>query len=84
MTRFENESFKQNSSWYIAITVLRILWLRDNEQETWDKLNKLMDHLDDNMELDKTVTSLLKFINDTCGLTQFTEKEILHVIGNEI
>ena len=43
-----------------------------------------MDHLDDKMELDKTVASLLKFINDTCGLTQFTEKEILHVIGNEI
>ena len=84
MTRFENESFKQNSSWYNAITVIRILWLRDNEQETWDMLDKLMDHLDDNIELDKTVNTLLKFIHNTCGLTQFTEKEILHVIGNVI
>ena len=45
-------------------------------------LDILMDHLGDLKEEDKIMTGVVDFIRNHCKLTQFTEKEILHVMGN--
>ena len=61
---------------------LRVLWLKDNDQKTWNLLNILMDHLEDNVEEDKIWKDVIDFIRNHCKLTQFSEKEIRHVMGN--
>ena len=61
---------------------LRVLWLKENDPKTWKMLDILMDHLGDLKEEDKIMTGVVDFIRNHCKLTQFTEKEILHVMGN--
>ena len=68
--------------WYNAIMTLRVLWLKENDPKTWKMLDILMDHLGDLKEEDKIMTGVVDFIRNHCKLTQFTEKEILHVMGN--
>ena len=80
--RFEKEDFKSSSSWYNSIMVVRILWLKEHDLETWDQVNKLLHHVDNNKEEDKITTSIIYFIHNICNLTQFTEEDILVVIGN--
>ena len=80
--RFEKEDFKSSSSWYNSIMVVRILWLKEHDLETWDQVNMLLHHVDNNKEEDKMATSIIYFIHNICNLTQFTEKDILDVIGN--
>ena len=62
--------------------VLRILWLKENKPETWKLLDMLMDHLEEQKEESKRKNAVVDFIHNHCKLTQFTEKEIRHVIGN--
>ena len=62
--------------------MLRILWLKDNDPDTWKQLNMLMDHSDYNNEVDTIVAGVIDFLHNTCKLTQFTRQEILHVMGN--
>ena len=62
--------------------VVRILWLKEHDLETWDQVNKLLHHVDNNKEEDKITTSIIYFIHNICNLTQFTEEDILVVIGN--
>ena len=79
--RFIIEDYKATCPSYNAIMVLRVLWLRDNQPETWKLIDMLMDHLDDDKELTKTKIGVIDFIRGHCKLTQFSEKEILHVMG---
>ena len=79
--RFVIEDYKATCPSYNAIMVLRILWLRDNQPDTWKLIDMLMDHLDDDKELTKTKIGVIDFIRGHCKLTQFSEKEILHVMG---
>ena len=80
--RFEKEDFKSSSDWYNSIMVIRILWLKEHDIETWDQVNMLMHHVNNNKEEDKMTTSIIEFIRNTCDMTQFTEKDIRHIIGN--
>ena len=79
--RFVIEDYKATCPSYNAIMVLRVLWLRDNQPDTWKLIDMLMDHLDDDKELTKTKIGVIDFIRGHCKLTQFSEKEILHVMG---
>ena len=64
---------------------LRILWLRDNDPRTWEKLDMFMDHLEDiNKEEEDAFISIVEFILTRCKLSQFTKSDILHVLGNYI
>ena len=62
--------------------VLRILWLKENRPETWEQLDMLMDHLEDQKTESKKKNIIIDFIRVHCKLTQFSQKEILHVIGS--
>ena len=62
--------------------VLRILWLKENRPDTWEQLDMLMDHLEDQKTESKKKNIIIDFIRTHCKLTQFSQKEILHVIGN--
>ena len=62
--------------------VLRILWLKENKPETWKLLDMLMDHLEEQKVESKRKNKVIDFIHKHCKLTQFTEKEIHHVLGN--
>jgi len=75
------EDYKATCPSYNAVMVLRILWLRDNRPEEWKLIDMLMDHLEDDRELTKTKKGVLEFIRGHCKLVQFSEKEILHVMG---
>jgi hypothetical protein len=41
------EDYKATCPSYNAIMVLRLLWLRDHQPETWRLIDMLMDHLED-------------------------------------
>ena len=62
--------------------VLRILWLKKNQPETWKLLDMLMDHLEEEQCESKRKSGIIDFIHNHCKLKQFSEKEIRHVIGN--
>ena len=79
--RLQVEDFNKPTAWYNAIMVLRILWLRDNQPDTWHLLDILMDHLDLQKPPSKRKNSIVDFILTDCRLKQFSENEILHVIG---
>ena len=61
--------------------VIRILWLRDNQPETWKLLDMLMDHLEVQKPESKRKNFIVDFIQNHCKLKQFSEDEIRHVIG---
>ena len=66
-----------------AIMALRILWLRDNEPRTWEKLDIFMDHIEDiSKEEEGAFFKIVEFIHTHCQLTQFSKSDILHVLGN--
>ena len=79
--RLHVEDFNKPCSWYNAIMVLRILWLKENQPETWHLLDILMDHLEVQKPQSKRKNFIVDFIRNDCRLKQFSEKEILHVIG---
>ena len=80
--RFDIEDYNKSCPWYNAIMVLRILWLRDNKPDTWQLIDMLMDHLEDKKTQSKKKNIVINFIRKHCKLTQFSEEEIRHVIGN--
>jgi len=79
--RFQIDDFNKVCPWYNAIMVLRILWLKENRPDTWEQLDMLMDHLEDQKTESKKKNIIIDFIRIHCKLTQFSQKEILHVIG---
>jgi len=79
--RFTIENYKVSCPSYNAIMVLRLLWLRDNNEKVWNLINILMDHLEEDKEITKTKREVISFIRDHCKLTQFSQQEILHVMG---
>jgi len=79
--RFNIVDFNKSCPWYNAIMVLRILWLKEKQPETWKLLDMLMDHLEDKKVESKRKNGVVNFIHNHCKLTQFTEKEIHHVMG---
>ena len=64
--------------------VLRVLWLKENDSDTWKLIEKLMDNLDAVKDEDKTVGDVIDFIHSQCRLTQFKENEIGHIMGKLI
>jgi len=44
----------KNKGAYNSIMVLRVLWLRENDKDTWDKINMLMDHNEAKDSMSKT------------------------------
>ena len=80
--RFNIEDFSKPCTWYNAIMVLRILWLKKNQPETWKLLDMLMDHLEEEQCESKRKSGIIDFIHNHCKLKQFSEREIRHVIGN--
>ena len=83
MFRFNIVDFNKSCPWYNAIMVLRILWLKEKQPETWKLLDMLMDHLEDKTVKSKRKNGIVNFIHNHCKLTQFTEKEIHHVMGKK-
>ena len=75
------EDFHKPCSWYNAIMVIRVLWLRDNQPDTWAQLDMLMDHLEIQKPESKRKNFIVDFIRNHCKLKQFSEEEIRHVIG---
>jgi len=63
--------------------VLRLLWLRSNDPDTWKMIDMLMDLLEDKetIQLNKTQKSVVEFIRKYCRLTQFSEEDIVHILG---
>ena len=43
-TKFNTDNYKVNNSAYNAIMVLRVLWMKEHDPGTWEKINMLMDH----------------------------------------
>jgi len=80
-TRFNIDDYKITCPSYNTIMVLRLLWLRDNEPVTWVMVDMLMDHLEEDKELTKTEKTVVEFIRSHCQLMQFSEEEVLHIIG---
>ena len=79
--RITVDDFTKPCSWYNAIMVLRLLWLRDNDQETWKMIDMLMDHLETQKPESKRKNFIVDFILNHCKLKQFSEEEIRHIIG---
>ena len=80
--KFDINDVKTTCPSYNGIMVLRLLWLRDNDSETWDKIDRLMDHREDNSE--KTTHAedrVITFIRVFCRLSQYSRSLILRVIG---
>ena len=73
--------YKATCPSYNAIMVLRLLWLRDNDHETWEMIDMLMDHLEDDKKLTDAERQCVEFIRVHCNLQQFSEQDILHVMG---
>lgn len=79
--KFNIDNYKVKNSMYNAIMVLRVLWLKEHDPDTWDKINMLMDHNEAKDSMSKTREDIIDFIRNHCKLTQFSQKEILHVLG---
>ncbi|CAB4062320.1 SMYD [Lepeophtheirus salmonis] len=78
--KFNINDFRRACPSYNSIMTLRALWLRENDSERWIMIDKLMDHLEA-VDISSTKMEVVDFIRDNCKLTQFSEKEILHVLG---
>jgi hypothetical protein len=42
--RFDVEDYKKSYIGYNAIMLLRLLWLKDNKEDAWKLMNKLLDY----------------------------------------
>ena len=81
-TEFDLTRFKTTCPSYNAIMVLRLLWLRENDPETWEMIDMLMDHKEENMrQLSPSEETVISFIRSHCKLSQFSRSLILHVMG---
>ena len=81
-TQFDLGQCKTTCPSYNAIMVLRLLWLRDNQPETWDLIDILMDHREENIKrLSPAEENVITFIQHHCNLSQFSRSLILHVMG---
>ena len=79
--RFDMANYKETCPSYNAIMVLRLLWLRENDPGTWEMIDMLMDHLEDDKKLTDAEREAVDFIRVHCKLKQFSEQDILHVMG---
>ena len=61
--------------------VLRVLWLKENNAATWEKVNKLQDNLKNLKSDGKASLSIVHYIHNHCNLTAFSKDEIQHIIG---
>jgi len=88
-TKFNIDNNNSSNSAYNSIMVLRVLWLKEHDLETWDKINMYMDHNEAKESPYKTKhpspevcrEDIVDFIRNHCKLTQFSRQEILHVLG---
>ena len=80
VSRFAIPDFDRPYKWYSAIIVLRVLWFKENDPETWKMLEILMDHQESTDKDDKTFSGVYDFIVNICKL-KFSEKDIKHVLG---
>ena len=79
---FDINDMKTTCPSYNAIMVLRLLWLKDNDQETWKKIDMLMDHREENSEETTNAEErVITFIRVFCRLSQFSRALVLRVIG---
>ena len=79
---FDINDMKTSCPSYNAIMVLRLLWLRDNDPETWEKIDMLMDHREDNSEVTSNAEErVITFIRVFCRLSQFSRDLVVRVIG---
>ena len=61
--------------------VLRVLWLKENNAATWEKVNKLQDNLKYLKSDGKASLSIVQHIHNHCNLSEFSKDEIQHIIG---
>ena len=81
-TKFDVTQLKTTCPSYNAIMVLRLLWLKENQPETWEMIDMLMDHKEENMKkLSPTEETVISFVRSHCQLSQFSRSLILHVMG---
>ena len=82
---------------YSAVMALRLLWLRDRQPAIWTEIDKLMDHRCGDSLQPRYIQQLprrtagqspnemeaatVAFIRSHCGLLQFSEQLILHILG---
>ena len=80
--RFDINDIKTTCPSYNAIMVLRLLWLKTNDPDTWEKIDLLMDHSDENLQnITASDENVITFIRVHCKLSQYSRAQILRVIG---
>jgi len=81
-TKFDLNDMKATCPSYNAIMVLRLLWLQENEPVTWNKIDLLMDHREENLsKITRADERVISFIREFCQLIQYSRSMILRVIG---
>ena len=67
---------------YNAIMVLRLLWLKEHDAESWSMIDLLMDHREDPGKVTRNEVKVIKFIREYCRYVgrhyQFTFTEHEH------
>ena len=65
--RFDLSDLQTICPSYNSIMVIRLLWLRENNVDTWEMIDLLMDHREDkNYEVSKNDEKVVKFIRQYC------------------
>ena len=78
--------FDWNKDSYAALTVLRLLDMKENNPEVWERFQRLEDHNEARREEEPDLWEyhekhVVSFITEKLGLTEFTEDEVRGAVG---
>jgi hypothetical protein len=80
------KTFNKPNSGYFCITPLRMLLKKSSEPLTYNRINTLIDHIEERnaastCNVNLTQMSIIMFLSKSCNMTEFTEQEIQRMIG---